>query len=91
MPSRKIEPYIYDASYTKLRELRVGFDLPTSWANRFNAQAASVSVTGRNLYTWAKVPNIDPEFAYSSSNFQGIEFAALPNARTVGLSFRITP
>jgi hypothetical protein len=86
-----IEPYIYDASYTKLRELRVGFDLPMRWANKFNAQAASLSVTGRNLYTWSKVPNIDPEFAYSSNNFQGIEYAIPSNARSVGFNVRITP
>jgi hypothetical protein len=86
-----IEPYIYDASYTKLRELRVGFELPTRWANKFNAQAASLSVTGRNLYTWSKVPNIDPEFAYSSNNFQGIEYAIPSNPRSIGFNVRITP
>jgi TonB-linked SusC/RagA family outer membrane protein len=85
------EPYIYDASYVKLRELRVGLDLPGTWASRFNARAISVAVTGRNLHTWTKVPNIDPEFSYTVGNFQGVEFGALPNARSWGLSFRVTP
>jgi hypothetical protein len=57
----------------------------------FNARAVNVSLIGRNLKTWTNVPNIDPEFSYTVGNFQGIEFAALPNARTWGLSFRITP
>jgi len=86
-----MEPYVYDASWTKLRELRVGFDLPTTWAGRLNARAINIAVTGRNLYTGTDVPNIDPEFSYSIGNFQGFEFAALPNARSWGLSFRITP
>ncbi|MFL5464168.1 MAG: SusC/RagA family TonB-linked outer membrane protein [Gemmatimonadaceae bacterium] len=86
-----VEPFTYDASYTKLRELRFGFDLPPTWATRFNARAVSVALTGRNLHTWTKVPNIDPEFSYTTGNDQGIEFAALPNARSWGLSFRITP
>jgi hypothetical protein len=86
-----MEPYVYDASYVKLRELRFGLDLPTRWAGMFNARAINIALTGRNLHTWTKVPNIDPEFSYSVGNYQGIEFAALPNARTVGLSFRITP
>jgi hypothetical protein len=85
------EPYIYDASYVKLRELRLGLDLPGTWASRFNARAISVAVTGRNLHTWTKVPNIDPEFSYTVGNFQGVEFGALPNARSWGLSFRVTP
>ncbi|MEO7367671.1 MAG: TonB-dependent receptor, partial [Gemmatimonadaceae bacterium] len=86
-----MEPYVYDASWTKLRELRVGFDFPQRWAQRFNSRAISLALTGRNLFTWTDVPNIDPEFSYSIGNFQGVEFAALPNARSWGLSFRITP
>ncbi|HYU53083.1 MAG TPA: SusC/RagA family TonB-linked outer membrane protein [Gemmatimonadaceae bacterium] len=85
------EPYIYDASYVKLRELRFGLDLPASWASRFNARAVSMAITGRNLHTWTSVPNIDPEFSYTVGNFQGVEFGALPNTRSWGLSFRITP
>jgi len=86
-----MEPYVYDASYVKLRELRIGYDLPTAWAGRFNARAISVALTGRNLHTWTDVPNIDPEFSYTVGNFQGVEFGALPNTRSWGLSFRITP
>ncbi|MEO5904493.1 MAG: SusC/RagA family TonB-linked outer membrane protein [Gemmatimonadaceae bacterium] len=86
-----IEPYVYDAGYVKFRELRAGIELPHSFADRLNVRAISLAVTGRNLFTWTKVPNIDPEFSYTTGNYQGIEFAALPNARSWGLSFRITP
>ncbi|MEP6872494.1 MAG: hypothetical protein ABI939_11695, partial [Anaerolineaceae bacterium] len=75
----------------KLRELRAGIELPHSFSNRLNVRSISLAVTGRNLITWTKVPNIDPEFSYTTGNYQGIEFAALPNARSWGLSFRITP
>ena len=86
-----MEPYVYKDDWVKLRELRIALDLPAQLASKFNARAISVALTGRNLHTWTDVPNIDPEFSYTVGNFQGIEFAALPNARTVGLSFRITP
>jgi len=86
-----MEPYVYKDDWVKLREVRFGLDLPATWASKLNARAVNVALTGRNLHTWTKVPNIDPEFSYTVGNFQGIEFAALPNARTVGLSFRITP
>jgi hypothetical protein len=86
-----MEPYVYKADWVKLREVRFGFDIPTTWASRLNARAINVALTGRNLHTWTDVPNIDPEFSYSIGNFQGVEFAALPNARMWGLSFRITP
>jgi TonB-linked SusC/RagA family outer membrane protein len=85
------EPYIFDDSYVKLREIRVGFDLPQRWAAMFNARAVNVALSGRNLHTWTKLPNVDPEFAFQTGNFQGIEFAALPTARSIGINLRITP
>jgi hypothetical protein len=85
------EPFIYKDTYTKLRELRVGYDLPQRFASRMYSRAVNVAFVGRNLYTWTKVPNIDPEFAYSTGNSQGMEFAALPNARSIGLNVRVTP
>ena len=86
------ERYVYDASYVKLRELRVSYNLPGSWASRFlGARAASIAVTGRNLKMWTKVPNIDPEFAYSSRNDQGIEVNMSPNPRSWGFNIRIIP
>jgi len=85
------EPFIIDNSYWKLRELRVAYDLPTNWAARVNSRAVNIAFVGRNLFTHANVPNIDPEFSYTTGNFQGMEFAPLPNARSVGLSLRITP
>jgi TonB-linked SusC/RagA family outer membrane protein len=85
------EPYVYDASYVKLREVRFGYDLPSSFAGRMGAESVSLALTGRNLALWTDVPNIDPEFAYSSGNIQGMEYAIPANTRSFGLSVRITP
>ena len=85
------EPFIYDNSYVKLRELRVGYDLPTNWAARLNSRAVNIAFLGRNLFTSANIPNIAPEFSYQTGNFQGMEFAPLPNARSIGFNLRVTP
>jgi TonB-linked SusC/RagA family outer membrane protein len=86
------ENYVYDASYTKLREVRLTYSLPGSWANKIlGARGASISFTGRNLVTWKNVPNIDPEFAYSSRNDQGIEVNMSPNPRSFGFNLRVIP
>ena len=88
----RTEEYVYDASYVKLRELRLTYSLPGSWANRImGARAASVAFTGRNIAMWKNVPNIDPEFAYSSRNDQGIEVNMSPNPRSFGINLRIIP
>jgi TonB-linked SusC/RagA family outer membrane protein len=85
------EPFIYDRSYLKLRELRIGYELPGNWAARVNSRAVNIAFVGRNLFTHSNLPNIDPEFTYTTGNFQGMEFAPLPNARSIGLNLRVTP
>ncbi|HWG52841.1 MAG TPA: SusC/RagA family TonB-linked outer membrane protein [Gemmatimonadaceae bacterium] len=85
------EPWVYDDSWIKLREVRLGLDLPKSLLGGLHAQSASLSIYGRNLWLHTKVPNIDPEFQYTTSNYQGVEFAAIPNARTIGFNLQVTP
>ena len=85
------EQYTYNDSYVKLREVRVGYDLPDAFANRFNARTMNVSLVGRNLWTQSSIPNIDPEFTYGTGNSQGFEYAPLPTNRSIGLNLKVTP
>jgi TonB-linked SusC/RagA family outer membrane protein len=85
------EGSIYENNWVKLRELRFSVDVPQRFVNRLHAQSANVAFVGRNLFMWTNVPNIDPEFSYTTGNYQGSEFAALPNPRSLGLSIRVTP
>jgi TonB-linked SusC/RagA family outer membrane protein len=78
---------LVDASYLKLRELRVTYQLPTSVASRLGFSAGEVALIGRNLALWSKYDNIDPETAFDASNVQGIEFGQFPTARSLGISF----
>jgi hypothetical protein len=83
---------IDDATYVKLREVRLGYDLPSSLLGRFGLSGGEVAVIGRNLFLWApNIDNIDPETAFDASNVQGIEFGQFPTARSLGLSLSIRP
>ena len=86
-----VEPYILTNNWVKLREVRFGVELPTSLSSRLRVSSANVAIVGRNLWMSTSVPNIDPEFSYTTGNNQGSEFAALPNARSVGFSVRVSP
>ncbi|CAN5227238.1 SusC/RagA family TonB-linked outer membrane protein [soil metagenome] len=86
------EPYVMDGGYVKLREVRLSYNLPGTWANRMmGARAATIAFTGRNLVTWKNIPNIDPEFSYSSRNDQGVEYMMPSNPRSFGFNLRIIP
>jgi TonB-linked SusC/RagA family outer membrane protein len=80
------ETGIIDASYLKLRELRLSYQLPARVASRFGFSGGEVALIGRNLAIWAKNDHIDPETAFDASNVQGIEFGQFPTARSLGFS-----
>ena len=64
--SAYVSDLINDASYTKLREISLSYNLPTSFASRLGAARASVSIAGRNLHTWTNYKGLEPE-----ASFQG--------------------
>jgi TonB-linked SusC/RagA family outer membrane protein len=85
------EAHIYDASYVKLREAKLGFRLPQPWVSKMGLSSAVVSIVGRNLALWTDTPHIDPETAFSTSNVQGIEFGQFPSARSIGFTVSVRP
>ena len=86
------EASIDDATYIKLREVRLGYELPMDWLGKLGFSGGNVALIGRNLFLWApNIDNIDPETAFSAGNVQGIEFGQFPTARSIGLSLTITP
>lgn len=84
------EEFVHDASYVKLREVRVGFQVPQAWTTRIGLAAAEIALIGRNLALWTDVPHIDPETAFNAGNVQGFEYAQMPSARTIGFSVSLT-
>ncbi len=82
--------YIEDASFTKLREVAVLFNLPQRLAMRAGAASASLTLAGRNLYTWTKYTGLDPELnAGAQANFATADFLTAPQVRyfTARLAF----
>jgi outer membrane receptor protein involved in Fe transport len=86
------EAGIYPTGFTKLRELRLGWDIPPRFLTRVRASQANIAFVGRNLYTWTKFPNYDPENATNAGNGgQGYDMGAMPTTRSVGISFSVIP
>jgi TonB-linked SusC/RagA family outer membrane protein len=82
--------YVLDATYVKLREMSLSYNLPKSLLGNSFIRNASFSLVGRNLWIIYKATNhIDPEAATSAGNFQGIESGAYPSTRTYGLDLKI--
>jgi len=82
---------VYDASYVKLRDLTINYNLPSAWFNDNFIRNASLAFVGRNLWLiYSGVPNIDPESSFSSNNAGiGQEYAAMPTTRSVGFNLKL--
>ena len=87
------EGVMYDASFVKLREVTIGYTIPDKVFGKIPIRGATVSLVGRNLFLWDKVPHIDPEtMSYAGGTaLPGIEYMSLPSTRSYGinLSFKL--
>jgi hypothetical protein len=85
------EAHVFDATYLKLREMKLGYILPERMAGRMGVSRAYVALVGRNLWLKTKVPHIDPETAFNPGNAQGLEHGQFPSQRSIGFNLSITP
>lgn len=83
--------FVYDASFVKLRQLILGYELPIQKIKALSVlQSASVSFIARNLFIlYKKTPNVDPESVFSAGNAQGVEQFGVPKTRSFGLSLNV--
>jgi TonB-linked SusC/RagA family outer membrane protein len=86
------EGVVYDASFVKLRELQLGYQLPDRLFKNTPFRKVSVALVGRNLALWTDVPHVDPEvMSYSGGTaLPGIEYMSIPSSRSYGVNIGIT-
>ena len=85
--------YVEDASFMKLREVTLSFDVPPDMVARFarGVRSAELSFSGRNLLTFTDYTGMDPEV----SNFgnqpigRNIDVAPFPPSRSYWLSLSL--
>ncbi|WP_143061550.1 SusC/RagA family TonB-linked outer membrane protein [Dyadobacter sp. SG02] len=79
---------VIDASYIYLRELSLGYSLPSEWISKTPFSKVRVALTGRNLWLIkSNSRHVDPTAVTNSiSNWQGLEGGALPSVRSMGVN-----
>ena len=90
---RIAEDYIYDASYVKLREIRLGYDLGADLMSKLPFQNVRVGLIARNPFTiWQDAPaGLDPsELSTGSQSISWYESGQLNTVRSYGIDINIT-
>ncbi len=78
--------WIRDASYVRLKNVEIGYNLPTPFLSKIGLSATRVYVNANNLLTWSTVfPGVDPELPPGVGNDE-----PYPLTRTInfGLNLR---
>jgi TonB-linked SusC/RagA family outer membrane protein len=85
------EVFSKDASNGRLRELVLGYSLPTSLLGKSPFSSVSFSVVGRNLFfLYNKAGDLDPEIMVGTGKTaEGFESFAPPTTRSVGFNVRL--
>ncbi len=91
--------FVEDGSYVRLKNIALGYNLPTSLTDKARVGAVRVSVSAQNLLTITGYSGLDPEVSYFGSGGEnrgddniiiGHDFGNYPNLRsfTVGLNVK---
>ena len=72
--------YVEDASYLRLRSLKIGYNIPASILNKAGLNKLRIFVQGTNLFTKTKYSGTDPEVSGVDTNF-GVDFGNYPADR----------
>ncbi|MCC8187124.1 MAG: TonB-dependent receptor [Bacteroides sp.] len=77
--------YLQDASYLRLKNLTIGYNIPRVWLNRIGLSQASVYVSGENLLTFTPLKGaLDPEAAEKKGEM------VYPFQRTYSIGINVT-
>ena len=83
------EMHVHDASFVKLRELRLGYTFPSDFMDSLPFTNGSISFVGRNLWIIHKNSDYsDPEAGLGAGNLQGYQSGAYPAVKTYGLNLK---
>ncbi|MFD2035130.1 TonB-dependent receptor [Belliella marina] len=82
--------FLEDASFIRLKQLSMSYDLPSSFVNRMKLRSARIYAQGVNLLTFTEWKGYDPELVIvqGDDNF-GSSQGAIPQTRsyTLGIQF----
>lgn len=87
-----IENNVHDASYLKLKELRLSYKFPKKLLAKTKVlKGVSISAYATNVFCLSKWPQFDPEVSSmsGSSLYRGVETGNMPMTRCYGMNLKL--
>ena len=87
---RSSDLYIKDGSYARLKNIQLGYSLPTALLQKAAISRLRVFVSAENLVTLTDYDGFDPEVASGGYTTIGIDRGIYPQSRTIIIGANIT-
>lgn len=89
-PRRMLDVYVEDASFIRLQNLTLGYDLPERL--RPGAERAKLYVSGQNLHVWTDYSGYDPEVSSygGDATMRGFDLGTYPRSRVLNVGVDVT-
>jgi TonB-linked SusC/RagA family outer membrane protein len=87
LPSDK---FIQDGSFTRLRNITLGYTLPSVLTNKIAIKQLRIYIKGSNIFTLAKFTGYTPEIGSSDVLSNGIDFGTYPITSVYSLGINLT-
>lgn len=83
--------YIEDGSYVRLKNIQLGYTLPSSLTKKLTIQNLRFFVAAQNLFTITGYSGLDPEIGSNNPMYMGVDLGFYPQARTYmfGISMKL--
>ncbi len=86
------DTWLYDASFIRLKNITLGYNLPVSLSNKVGIKRARIYVMSDNVYTWNRYPGATPESNSNGNNSTrpGTDYGTYPLSRRYNLGLNVT-
>ncbi|WP_188814309.1 TonB-dependent receptor [Hymenobacter cavernae] len=84
--------FIHDASFLRIRNITLRYNLPDSWSKKVGLQSANVYASAQNVYTFTKYIGYNPEannYGNSTNPTYGVDQGSYPMNRTLTLGIQV--
>jgi len=82
--------FVEDGSFVRLRNISLGYTLPSHWVESISLTSLRIFVSGQNLLTWTTYSGFDPEVTSVDNTIsQGYDTGIYPAAKTVSAGLKV--
>jgi TonB-dependent starch-binding outer membrane protein SusC len=88
--------FLEDGSYTRLKNVQLGYNLPGSVIDRLHLASLRIYVSATNLVTWTEYSGMDPEMTTSDNakaegdRAAGMDWGTYPSAKSYNVGVNLT-